>query len=136
MQGLLKIGLCMLISALIGYERESNDKNAGLRTCMLMCLVSTVSSIVALKLYGLGFNMDISRIPSYCIAGMGFLGAGIITYNKNNQASGVTTSALLWMLVVVGITIGFGFYYLAIGTGVAVYIIIKLKYIEEKYKDK
>ena len=131
---LLKIGLAISAGALVGFERESQDKPAGLRDVILVTLGATIFSILALDLvriasqFQLPIRYDIGRIIAYTIASMGFLGSGIIIQNKN-KIEGLTTAGILWVMVGTGLVIGIGNYPLALALTLCVYGILKLKHV-------
>jgi len=95
---LIGIGLSLLLSALIGFERESQDKSAGLRTTMLICLGATLTVIFTLELVKiaqpLGISFDMIRAIAYYLCALGFVGGGII-YKCGKELRGITTAALL-----------------------------------------
>ena len=132
---LARIGLSLLLSALIGSEREYNDKPAGLRTIMLVCLGTTLFTIISILLRGIegNSNYDLGRIIAYTIAGIGFLGSGVIIQNKGN-VEGVTTAGTLWAMVGIGVFCGLGYYILAMASTLCIYIILIMPYVITKLK--
>lgn len=130
---LSRIGLSLLLSALIGSEREFNDKPAGLRTCMLVCLGATLFTIISISLREVGMRYDLGRIIAYCIVGIGFLGSGVIIQNKGS-IEGVTTAGVLWALVSIGILVGLNYYVLAIISALCIYGILIMPYLITKLR--
>jgi len=131
-QYILRLIVAMLLSAAVGFEREKQDKPAGLRDTMLVCLGAALCAIMSLRLKDVtGVGYDAARILSYTIASIGFLGSGVIIHHKGN-VEGVTTAALLWTMVTVGLMCGLGEYVLAIVATVFVYGILKLKHLTDK----
>lgn len=130
---LIGIGLSLLLSALIGYERESQKKPAGLRDAMLICLGATMFTIISLILRDVptseGIKYDLGRIIAYTIAGVGFLGGGVMITNKK-KIEGITTASMLWAIVGIGILCGMGEYILVTICAGAIYLILKLKHIK------
>lgn len=137
LQILGKIVLAMILGGLIGFEREAEDKPAGLRTHML------VSGSAAL-LTGLGevlvpeigidktlIQADPIRMIEAVVTGVTFLGAGtIIRHRSKNQVEGLTTAASLLLTSALGIGIALNQYTLAIGTTIIVLLILHgVKYI-------
>lgn len=112
-----RILLAAVLGLLVGLERERHGRAAGLRTCILVA--ASAALLMALSLHlgrlfaDLGadsvFRLDPARLPSYAIAGMGFLGAGAIIQGRST-AVGVTTAAALWTLTGVGLAVGAGLY--------------------------
>ncbi|OLO40671.1 methyltransferase [Alkalihalophilus pseudofirmus] len=116
----------------IGLERELKGKPLGLKTCLIVSVISCLLTVVSFEsafLYSKEYSrpMDPGRIPSYIISGIGFLGAGVILRRSNEAISGLTTAALVLGSAALGITIGAGFYIEAL-TGV-IFIIIGMKVI-------
>lgn len=132
---LIGIGLSFLLSGLIGFERESQDKSAGLRTTMLICLGATLTVIFSLELVKivkpLEMNFDMIRAIAYYLVAIGFVGGGII-YRSGRKLKGITTSALLLPVSVVGFFCGLGAYVLAGVSALCIYLILKLKHIKIK----
>ena len=139
---LIGIGLSLLLSGLIGFERESQDKSAGLRTTMLICLGATLTVIFSLELVKivkpLEMSFDMIRAIAYYLVAIGFVGGGII-YRSGKKLKGITTSALLLPVAVVGFFCGLGAYMLAGVSAICIYLILKLKYVKvriETYNKK
>jgi putative Mg2+ transporter-C (MgtC) family protein len=113
----LRMIMATVAGLIIGLERERHSRAAGLRTCMLvatagallMCLSIHLSQIFAGPADGAIIRLDPGRLPSYAIAGMGFLGAGAIIQG-HSSARGVTTAASLWVCTGVGLALGAGLY--------------------------
>ncbi len=115
--------LRMLISSVcgifIGFERTPRQKDAGIRTHMIVALGAALAMIVSK--YGFfdllqfdGLRADASRIASNVITGVGFLGAGVI-FVKDVSIKGLTTAAGIWTTASVGLAIGAGMYTVGIG---------------------
>ena len=91
--------------AIIGTERERQDKPAGLRTLILVCLGSAVFTMVS---YAFTTTTgDSGRVAAQIVTGIGFLGAGAILHSRT-IVSGMTTAAAIWMTAAIGITVGVG----------------------------
>ncbi len=116
---ILKITLAVLLGSIIGLERKSEGKPAGLRTYALVCMGATLISIISVDYFG----GDPARIAAGIITGIGFLGAGAIIAEPGS-VHGLTTAAGLWVMAAVGLTIGAGGYLLA--TIVATVVLIVL----------
>ena len=139
---LLSIGLSLLLSSIIGWEREAQDKSAGIRTTMLICLGATLTVIFTLELIKIAkpleMSFDMIRAIAYYLVAIGFVGGGIIT-KSGKKLRGITTSALLLPVAVVGFFCGLGAYMLAVVSAICVYLILKLKYVKvriETYNKK
>lgn len=134
---LIKIGLSLFLSGIIGWEREEQEKNAGLRTVMLISLGTTVFTLIPFILLPmsreLNFIFDFGRIIAYIIAGIGFFAGMVIITNKSKKKiEGITTSACIWAVVSMSILCGLGSYLLAIITGAGIWLILKLRYFRIK----
>lgn len=133
---LIKLGISLIIGISIGFEREHSDKPAGVRTTALVTLGATIFTIISLDLIGVaqalnGANRyDFARIIAYSIVSMGFLGSGVLKNSKKSE--GLTTSALLWVMVGIGILSGLGEFTKAIATGSIIYLVLISKYIGVK----
>lgn len=104
--------------AIIGLERSRRQKDAGIRTHMIVALGSALIMIVSK--YGFmdllqfeGLRADASRIASNVVTGVGFLGAGVI-FVRDVSIKGLTTAAGIWTTAGVGLAIGAGMYPLGI----------------------
>ncbi|MBI4155085.1 MgtC/SapB family protein [Candidatus Woesearchaeota archaeon] len=124
---IIKLLLSIALSSLIGFEREKLHRGAGLRTHILVCLASTIITIVSLSVES---PADPTRIAAAIVTGIGFIGAGTIIQFKG-KILGITTAASLFLISGIGIAIGLAQYFLAILSTVFGYIIliegIKLK---------
>ncbi|GAA4132677.1 MgtC/SapB family protein [Sphingobacterium lactis] len=103
---LLKAVLSLLAGFVLGFEREWKDKAAGFKTISIICLGSTLFSLLSYKL-GAGESEDATRIASYVVSGIGFLGAGVI-FKDGVNVNGLTTASIIWMSAAIGMAIGFG----------------------------
>ena len=99
-----KAFFALIAGLILGCEREMKDKSAGLKTITIICLGSALFSILSYKLAGTG---DPTRIASYIVSGIGFLGAGVI-FKEGFNVYGLTTAGVIWIAAAVGMAIGFG----------------------------
>ena len=100
------LALAAVVSgALIGAERERNEKPAGLRTLVLVCLGSASFTMVSYAFTST--TGDSGRVAAQIVTGIGFLGAGAILHDRTS-ISGMTTAATIWATAAVGITAGAG----------------------------
>jgi putative Mg2+ transporter-C (MgtC) family protein len=103
----LRLLVAALLGALIGYDRESRNKSAGLRTHMLVTLGAAIFVLTPLQA-GMALE-DLSRVLQGIIAGIGFLGAGaILKLQRDEEIHGLTTAASIWMTAAIGIAAGLG----------------------------
>ena len=117
MARILLAGLC---GGLIGYERESRKKTAGLRTHVIVA----VSSALMIVLSKYGFQDVVGQYVRVdpTVAAIGFLGSGVI-FSRNKNVSGITTSAGIWATVGVGMAVGAGLYVIGICTSAIVILV-------------
>ena len=97
----------VLCGGLLGIEREYQNKSAGLRTIVLICLGSTIFTMVSQQIGGTD-----DRVAANIITGIGFIGAGVI-FKENYNVKGLTTAAVIWISAAIGMVIGVGEYNLA-----------------------
>ncbi len=96
----LRLVAAMLLGGIIGLEREYRSKDAGFRTHFLVALGAALFTIISQY----GFNdgvKDTSRVAAQVVSGIGFLGAGLIVFQKNS-VRGLTTAAGLWVTAAIG----------------------------------
>ena len=103
----LRLLLAALLGGLLGFERESHGKAAGIRTHMLVCSGAALF-VLGSELVG-GGDDAMSRVVQGIVAGIGFLGAGtIIKGHHMHDVKGLTTAAGVWMTAAVGVCVGLG----------------------------
>lgn len=131
-----KLTLACILGGLIGLERESLNRPAGLRTYTLVCVGSALAMVVSLDMYYQFYktvNADPGRIAAQVVSGIGFLGAGTIM-REGATVRGLTTAAGLWVVACIGLAVGAGLYAPAIATTVLIlFILIYFVKIEERY---
>lgn len=132
---ILRIVLAMIIGGTVGIQREFQNNAAGFRTHILVSLGACIAMLTneyLLLEYGHISNIDVARMGSYVISGIGFLGAGSII-KDNMRVRGLTTAAGLWVVACLGVSVGAGYYIAAgVGTVLVVIVLILLKIVEEK----
>ena len=111
-QVILKLLLSSFLAGIIGIERSSMNKPAGFGTHAIIG-ASSALVVMASQYMALYYDIDASRIPSQILAGIGFIGAGTIIFQKN-AVRGLTTAAGVWVTAAIGLTCGAGMYLLAI----------------------
>lgn len=136
---ILRLVIACACGAVVGFEREKNYKDAGLRTHLIVCcsaaLMMLVSKYGFSDLYAAGEAVlgtkgaDPSRIAAQVISGVSFIGAGVIFHNKNNT-KGLTTASGLWAIAGVGIAIGAGMYEVGV---FATFILLVIQNIVQKF---
>jgi putative Mg2+ transporter-C (MgtC) family protein len=125
---LLRLALAATLGAAIGLEREIREREAGLRTHLLVSLGSALFTITS----AYGFHAflasgqsvvraDPTRIAAQIVTGIGFLGAGAII-RQGLSVRGLTTAATLWVVAAIGLASGAGYYSAAVITTVLVLV--------------
>ncbi|UOQ44650.1 MgtC/SapB family protein [Halobacillus salinarum] len=136
---LSRLLVALVLSGLIGFERELKNHSAGFRTHIMVGVGACL--MMLLSLYGFqdfieeydNVRFDPARIPSYVISGIGFLGAGSIIVH-GSTIRGLTTAASIWTMAGIGLVVGAGMYGLAVLTTVLVLLsLIFLNKLEKQY---
>ena len=96
----------VVIGLLIGLARR--HKPAGIRTFTLLCFGSTIFTVISVGGPFMGSAYDPTRIIAQIVAGIGFLGLGVIWKEGLNKPSGLTTAAAIWVTAGLGILVGLG----------------------------
>jgi putative Mg2+ transporter-C (MgtC) family protein len=115
---ILRLLAAALAGALVGLDRGTRGRTAGLRTTILVCLAAAGAMIEANLMLGVDGKtsasftmMDALRFPLGILTGIGFIGAGAIL-RRGDAVKGVTTAATMWLVTVIGLVIGGGYYVL------------------------
>jgi len=114
-EAVLRLVVAVALGAIIGAEREATEQPAGLRTHIAVCLGAALFGVVST----LGFTefesvrattniqVDVTRVASQVVVGIGFLGAGMI-FRQGTVVRNLTTAASLWVVAAIGLTCGVG----------------------------
>jgi putative Mg2+ transporter-C (MgtC) family protein len=131
---LLRVGLAAALGGVLGLERELREREAGLRTHLLVSVGSALFTLVSA--YGFHaflssgqsvIRADPTRIAAQIVTGIGFLGAGAII-RQGFSVRGLTTAATLWVVAAIGLAAGAGYYSAAvITTAVALFSLWPLR---------
>ena len=132
----VKLLLAALAGGLIGLERESHGRPAGLRTNLLVsvgsCVIVIISETFHLKyaMFGVdsALRLDPSRVAAQIVTGIGFIGAGVIL-KEGASVRGLTTAASLWTVAGLGMAFGMGFY--SLGTSATLLVLISLNFLKK-----
>jgi putative Mg2+ transporter-C (MgtC) family protein len=103
---LVTLGVAYLLALPIGWNREREERSAGLRTFPLVAIASCGFVMVALEVLGPGSEQH-SRILEGLMTGIGFIGGGAIL-KQGNHAKGTATAASLWSTGAIGAAVGYG----------------------------
>jgi putative Mg2+ transporter-C (MgtC) family protein len=124
----LRLLVAVLIGGLIGWDRQRQDKPAGLRTHMLVSLGAASFTLLGFEVGAhlsprTGEGFDPTRVLQGVIGGIGFLGAGSII-QQGGKVSGITTAASVWVSGALGAAAGVGAYVLAGATAILAFVIL------------
>ena len=125
-QIILRLVLAVVLSGLIGFERQIHRRTAGLRTHILVSLGSCLIMLTSMYVFDIYKNvtsLDPSRIAAGVITGIGFLGAGAIMREREG-VKGLTTAASLWVVAAIGLAVGCGFYNAAAYTTILTLVVL------------
>lgn len=134
----LRLLVAAALGAAIGLEREIHAHPAGMRTHLLVCVGSTIFTV--LSIYGFvgvlgpseGTQPDPTRIAAQIVSGIGFLGAGAIL-KSGATIRGLTTAASLWATSAVGVAVGAGQYVVGgVGTAIVLFSLWPLNRIADR----
>lgn len=121
--------LAIIIGGTLGFERETEDKPAGLRTHMLVALGAAAATLAALHvsvaMEDNELRLDPIRVVEGIMGGLGFLGAGSIIQSRGS-VQGITTAATIWVVGAMGVCAGLGAYTIAFTVVVLAFIILRI----------
>jgi putative Mg2+ transporter-C (MgtC) family protein len=133
-----RLVVASLFAALIGWERETKNKPAGLRTHMLVGVSAALFvslgevMIVKYRAEGLLMRLDMINILAAVVSGVSFLGAGMIFRARGKDIHGLTTAASVLATAAVGVTVGLERYLLAGCATLLLFIILRVLALLEK----
>jgi putative Mg2+ transporter-C (MgtC) family protein len=105
----LRLLLAAALGAILGYQRERARKPAGLRTHVLISMGAALFTVISI--YGFSNNVDPSRVAAGVVAGVGFLGAGVVfRAMRGDIPMGLTSAASIWVTAAIGMAAGAGLY--------------------------
>jgi putative Mg2+ transporter-C (MgtC) family protein len=113
-----------LMGGFIGLERELRSKEAGVRTHFIVALGSALFMIISQFAFE-GRQHDAARVAAQVVSGIGFIGAGVIIFQKN-AVRGVTTAAGLWVAAAIGLACGDGMYSVAIAATILTVLVLEM----------
>ena len=107
---LLRLSVAAVLGGAIGFERELRERQAGLRTHLVVCVGSALFTLVsAYGFHSFDGKVDPTRIAAQIVSGIGFLGAGAII-RQGLSVRGLTTAASLWLVAAIGMASGAGYW--------------------------
>ena len=135
----LRLFAALVAGGIIGLDRSTRGRIAGLRTTILLCLAATGAMIEANLMLGVmgrtqgAFTtMDALRFPLGILSGIGFIGAGVIV-RRGNLVTGVTTAATMWLVTVVGLILGAGYIWFGGALTILAFLVLSiLKHVEPR----
>lgn len=123
------------LGGFIGLEREFRAKEAGVRTHFIVALGSALFMIISEFAFE-GKQHDAARVAAQVVSGIGFIGAGVIIFQRN-VVRGVTTAAGLWVAAAIGLACGDGMYPVAIAaTVLTVSCLEMMHFVNLHYSEK
>ena len=108
----------------LGWDREKEERSAGLRTFPLVAIASC-GFIQAAEIFAAGHPDAMSRVVEGLLAGMGFIGGGAIL-RRENSVGGTATAASLWVTGAIGVAAGLGSYDVAVMLSVVAFVSLRL----------
>jgi len=136
-QFIIRILVASALGAVVGLERERLNQPAGLRTHIILVIGAAMAMVLSVNLGYLfarpGLPADPARLAAQVISGIGFLGAGAIL-RYGFTVKGLTTATSLWTMAIVGLTVGAGYYLVAvIATALILVVLVLLNVIEKRF---
>jgi putative Mg2+ transporter-C (MgtC) family protein len=130
---LTRLLVAAALAAVLGWERESARKSAGLRTHMLVGIAAALYTAIAeLAVTDVApsrtrFEADPIRVVQAVAIGIGFLGSGVIFVSRQEErVRGLTTAASIWATAAIGIAVGLRRYILAVGAPVLLLVVLRV----------
>ena len=131
---ILRLFMGGMMGGLIGLEREFRAKEAGLRTHFIVALGSALFMMISQ--FAFSGRFDAARVAAQVVSGIGFIGAGVIIFQRN-VVRGVTTAAGLWVAAAIGLACGDGMYPVAIAaTLLTVLCLEMMHFVNLHYSEK
>lgn len=132
---ILRLGVGLVLGAVIGFEREFHRQPAGFRTHSLVSLGAALFTVAGAYAFT-DENADPTRVAAQIVSGIGFIGAGTILQYRGH-IRGLTTAASLWAVAAVGMAAGAGLFVVAIvGTGFIVIVLSLLDRVEAYARER
>lgn len=128
---LIRLSVALLVGAIIGLERETTHKPAGLRTYTLVSFGSALFTLIPILLGNTERSADaLSRVIQGITAGVGFVGGGAILRESRSQNEikirGLTSAAAIWVSAALGTAAGCGLWLMSLIAAVLTFVVLKL----------
>lgn len=120
---IIDLAIAYAVALPIGWDREREERSAGIRTFPLVAVASCGFVLIALRVLGEG-SVGQARILEGLITGVGFIGGGAIL-KRGNRASGTATAASLWATGALGAAVGYGLYDIAVILSIVTYATLR-----------
>lgn len=132
-ESVVRIAVAAVLGAAVGLEREIDDQPAGFRTHLSVCIGAALFGVISTS----GFTefedtrsttnvqIDVTRVASQVVVGIGFLGAGLII-RRQGKVENLTTAASLWVTAAVGLAAGVGNAGIALVTAIVLLVALAL----------
>ena len=122
---ILRLLLAGFLGGLIGLEREMRAKGAGIRTHFIVALGSALFMIISMYAFEGTDKFDSSRVAAGVVSGIGFIGGGVIIFQRN-VIRGITTAAGMWVAAAIGLACGAAMYPLAAAATLITLLVLEL----------
>ena len=123
---IMRILVAGLLGGLIGLEREFRAKEAVVRTHFIVALGSALFMIISQ--FAFSGRFDAARVAAQVVSGIGFIGAGVIIFQKN-VVRGITTAAGLWVAAAIGLACGAAMYSVAIAATIMTILVLETMHL-------
>lgn len=123
----LRLALSLFMGGVVGWQREHYGHEAGIRTFSLISMGACLFGILS---HHMAFPGDPGRIAAQVVSGIGFIGVGLII-KEQGSIKGLTTAATLWAVSAVGLSLGYGLYYVAILTTILIFLTLFMRSIPQ-----
>ena len=120
---LVDLAIAYALALPIGWDREREERSAGIRTFPLVAVASCGFVLIAIRVLGEG-SIGQARILEGLITGMGFIGGGAILKHAG-QASGTATAASLWATGALGAAVGYSLYDIALILSLVTFVTLR-----------
>jgi putative Mg2+ transporter-C (MgtC) family protein len=135
----LRLTIAVVVGGMLGLNRELHGKAAGFSTNALVALGAAIVATLSLHVQGdiaVPDENSLGRIVQGTLAGIGFLGAGVIMRDTPGHVSGLTTAATIWICAAIGLLCGLGYWNLVAVTSVLVLAVLVLGHSLERIAER